>query len=88
MQSPFAFLGSAPAASGSMTLAPVDAETLRDCVAAWTARGHAITFGLTSDGGAASVTLLAGGQRQSRYFTEVADFEDFLKVVTAGANTP
>jgi len=75
---PFAFLAETEPDHEPVSLATVDAETMRDGIAEWTSLGHAITLGHTSDGGAISVTLLAGGVRHSKYFTDLAAFEDFL----------
>ena len=84
-QGAFAFLADAPAADEPVSLVNVDADTLRDAIAFWTALGHAITIGRTSDGGAVGVHLLAGGQRKSQYFTDLALLEDFLVTVRDGA---
>lgn len=81
----FAFLNEREQAPEPITLRAVDAETLHGAVASWTEQGHAITFGRTSDGGAVSVTLLAGGQRKSRYFPDVAELESFLQLIAQSA---
>jgi hypothetical protein len=78
VQSPFSFLADTPADSEPVSLATVDAETFRDALAVWTSLGHAITIGRTSDGGAIAITLLASGHRTSKYFADLALFEDFL----------
>lgn len=44
-----------------------NANDLLNAVEAWTTRGGAITLGLTSDGGALSITLLDGGERYKLY---------------------
>lgn len=77
-QSAFAFLGEDATDREPVSLATVDAETMRDAIAQWTSLGHAITIGCTSDGGAIAISLLAGGQRQSKYFNDLALLEDFL----------
>ena len=84
-QSVFAFLGSDPTDREPVSLSTVDAELMRDAITAWTELGHAITIGRTSDGGAIAISLLAGGQRQSKYFADLAVLEDFLAVVRDGA---
>lgn len=84
-QGVFEFLGDEPSRGEPVSLATVDAETLRDAITAWTELGHAITIGRTSDGGAIAVSLLAGGQRKSKYFADLAVFEDFLVTVRDGA---
>lgn len=77
----FAFLAGREEPKEPVTLANVDADGLKAAIAAWTDQGHAITFGRTSDGGAISVSLLAGGQRKSQYFPDIAALEDFLALV-------
>lgn len=84
-QSAFAFLGGPAKAEGAVDLLPVDAECLRDAVASWVALGHAITIGRTADGGAIGVHLLANGEKSSRYFSTIAELEDFLTLVRDGA---
>lgn len=84
-QGAFGFLGDDKADREPVSLATVDAETLRDAIVAWTELGHAITLGRTSDGGAIAVNLLAGGQRRSKYFADLAALEDFLVTVRDGA---
>lgn len=78
---PFTFLASPGAAKEPVSLLHCDAETMRDGVAFWLDLGHAITFGMTSDGGAVAITLLAGGHRASRYFTDIAALEEFLLAI-------
>jgi hypothetical protein len=82
----FDFLGESTAVGKPVSLATVDAETMRDAIAAWTGLGHALTIGNTSDGGAVAVTLLAGGARKSKYFTDLALLEDFLVTLRDGAS--
>lgn len=77
----FAFLAGKQEEREPISLRNCDPEQLHAAIAAWTDQGHAITFGRTSDGGAVSVSLLAGGQRKSQYFPEVAALEDFLALV-------
>lgn len=84
-QGAFSFLVDEPTAGEPVSLTNVDAETLRDAIALWTELGHAITIGRTSDGGAVGVHLLAGGERKSRYFTDIAMLEDFLVTVRDGS---
>lgn len=52
-------------------------DELAAAVVRWTDLGNAITFGRTSDGGAVSVTLLAGGQRHKLYAAD----EDALSAI-------
>jgi hypothetical protein len=84
---PFAGLGDGVQSTDHFDLLPVDAECLRDAIAAWTGRGYAITFGRTGDGGAMGVHLLAGGDKRSRYFSDVSELEDFLTRLHAPAHT-
>lgn len=55
-----------------------DAECLLAAIAAVTEAGHALTFGRTSDGGALSVTLLAGGTPHKLYPSTAAQAEDLM----------
>lgn len=85
---PFAFLAATEPDTEPVSLGTVDAETLRDAIVSWVELGHAITIGKTSDGGAIAVTLLAGGQRTSKYYADVAAFEDFLVSLRDGSRRP
>lgn len=80
-QGAFEFLGTNSADREPVSLATVDADLMRDAIGHWVALGHAITIGRTSDGGAIAISLLAGGQRRSQYFADLAALEDFLTVV-------
>lgn len=86
-QATFAFLQAVREVPEGLSLENVDAETVHDAIAAWTDLGHAITFGLTSDGGAISVSMLHHGKRDARYFTSVAELEDWLKTVAVGSRS-
>lgn len=80
-QTAFDFIEEVKGMAVSIDMAAVDSDTLADAIASWTGRGYAITFGRTSDGGALGVHLLAGGEKRSRYFTDVAELENFLQVI-------
>ena len=84
-RNPFAFLKEDDGSGEPVSLATVDADTMRDAVAAWVELGHAITIGRTSDGGAVAITLLANGHRQAKYFHDLALFEDFLVTLRAAS---
>jgi hypothetical protein len=84
-QGAFDFLGDVQTSDEPISLLPCSPELLRDAVAKWVERGHAVTIGRTSDGGAIGVHLLANGQKHSQYFSEIATLEDFLSRL---ANAP
>ena len=77
-QAAFAFLGEVPAERSPFPAMQIDAECLRNAIARWTGRGHAISFGLSGDQGAFGIHLIAGGQKVSKWFGHVAEAEDFL----------
>lgn len=80
-QGAFAFLGDTGTRREPISLATVDADLMKDAIQRWTDLGHAITIGRTSDGGAVAISLLAGGQRRSKYFSDLSELEDFLTSV-------
>lgn len=63
---------------GSLSYGDVDAEVLRNAVAAITRAGNSVMLSLTSDGGAFCVGLYSRGKRDSRYFTSVGDLQEAL----------
>lgn len=87
-QNPLAFLDASGDPQERLSLLETDAETLRDAVALWCSQGYAISFGLTSDGNALGVHLIVGGQKRSKYFTDIASLEDFLKVLAGQTTAP
>jgi len=88
VQSPFAFLADVEPDKEPVSLLQTDAETMRDAIAFWVDLGNAITVGKTSDGGAIAITLLAGGQRTSKYYTDLDTFEQFLISLRDGSRRP
>lgn len=77
-QSAFAFMAEPNTPGDGVDLLQLDPECLRDAVAAWVSQGYAISFGQTSDAQAVGVHLIVGGDKKSKYFTTVAELEDFL----------
>jgi hypothetical protein len=65
-------------ANAAVSVGDVDAELLRDTVAAVTGDGDAIMFGRTTDGGALSVSVYSGGRRAVVYFTDVGSLQNAL----------
>ena len=65
----------------------VDAEALKEAVAHWTSGGHAITFGVTSDGGALSISLLAGGKPYKLYASDPDELASLLERI-GGVSLP
>ena len=57
----------------TVTWGEVSPELLLRAVDSWTGDGNAITLGLTSDGGALSITLLSGGDRRKLYAAGVQE---------------
>jgi hypothetical protein len=77
----FAFLGEQTAKGTAFPLREIAPESLHGAVVRWCGSGCAISFGLSGDGGAFGVHLIAGGQKRSRWFGTVAELEDFLSTV-------
>lgn len=77
-------MGSTP---GAVSVSDVDAELLRDTVAAINADGDAIMFGRTSDGGALSVSVYSGGRRAVVYFTDVDALQNALVALKQAASS-
>jgi hypothetical protein len=66
------------AKAGSIMWDHVDGQLLHAAVANWTAGGHAITLGKTSDGGALSISLLSGGKPYKLYAATADEANDLL----------
>lgn len=81
-QGVWSFLAAESETVEPVSLLNLDPECLRDAVASWVSQGYAISFGQTSDGGAIGVHLIVGGDKKSKYFTTVAELEDFLTRVS------
>ncbi len=66
---------------GSADWATCPAERLQDVILAITYLGGAITFGLSRDEGAHSLTLLLDGSRETLWFNGGADLDDEVSAV-------
>lgn len=64
---------------GAITWADADAGLLAGAIAHWTSGGHAITFGVTSDGGALSISLLSGGKPFKLYASDPDELASLLE---------
>jgi len=80
------FMGIAP--KSTMTWDMADAELLQRAVTEWCAGGHAITFGVTSDGGALSISLLAGGKPYKVYASSPDELNELLSRIGQTKNVP
>ena len=87
VQGAFDFLGGQGAAGQPFPIEQIDAGGLAVAIARWCGAGHAISFGLSGDGGAFGVHLIADGQKRSRWFGTVSEVEDFLTTIP-GPNVP
>lgn len=85
VQGAFAFLGTQAAASQRFPVSEIDPETLAGAVSRWCGQGHALSFGLSGDGGAFGVHLIANGDKRSKWFGSVQECEDFLTTVPGPA---
>lgn len=56
----------------------IEEALLVRALSAWTDAGYAITFGRTSDGGAISMSLLAGDYRKKLYAADAEELADAL----------
>ena len=72
--------------SRGATYAECDPKVLLDAVYAVTNFGDAITFGLTSDGGAFYVGVLSGGEVTRFYLDSLERLEDTLQGLVAAVN--
>lgn len=66
---------------GDASWGSCDSTLLQATVVGITAMGGAVTFGLSRDLGAHSLTLMLDGERQSLWFNGDADLDDELKIV-------
>lgn len=48
--------------------------------------GHGIMFGVTRDGGAVSVTIYAGEDKQRKYCSDSIELDDLLDLIAIAAN--
>lgn len=58
-----------------------DPHQLLAAIVNWTRGGNAVTLGRTSDGGALSLTLLAGGERLKKYAKDADELASLLKAL-------
>lgn len=71
-----------------VSFAQVEAQLLVDALQNWTSRGYAITLSRTSDGGAISISLLAGEWRKKLYAGHPDELTSILeRVADVGAST-
>lgn len=68
---------------GSADWGSCSSERLQDVVVRITSKGGAITFGLSRDQGAHSLTLLLDGEKQTLWFNGGADLDEELEAVSA-----
>lgn len=84
--SKYAGLSDGPA-SDPVTWEDVDGRAIKAAISATTADGCALIFSTTSDGGALSVTLLAGSQRHKKYAKSAPLAESLLLELVALARS-
>lgn len=58
-----------------------DPKWLQAVVVSITGLGGAVTYGLSRDGGAHSVTLMLDGERETMWYNGDADLDDALKTI-------
>lgn len=75
--SPYAALNGART-SGNLSYGQVEGSLLSTCVERVTDHGDAILFGRTTDGGALSVHVLAGGRAEKFYVTDASELMQLL----------
>lgn len=67
--------------SSEATWDSCDPKWLQAVVVSITTLGGAVTFGLSRDGGAHSVTLMLDGERETMWYNGDADLDDALKTI-------
>ena len=70
-----------------LSFGQIDGDVLRECVARVTARGDAVLFGRTGDGGALTVHILTGGKAEKFYVSDASELMELLTGLIA-ALTP
>ncbi len=65
--------------ASTLSWADADAGLLAEAIAHWTSGGHAITLGVTSDGGALSISLLSGGKPFKLYASSPEELQSLLE---------
>lgn len=81
VQGAFDFLGVPSATASKFPIEELSPDVLHSAMARWLASGHALSFGLSGDGGALGVHLIANGEKRSKWFGRVAEAEDFLSTI-------
>lgn len=83
-----ALWGKLETAPSAMAMSPwhgVDSEKLMSMVIALTRNGDACLLGVTSDGGAGTILLFAGGQKKRLYGADENAINDTLDMITEWA---
>jgi hypothetical protein len=70
----------------SLSYSQVSGSLLSECVARVTDRGDAVLFGRTTDGGALSVHILAGGAATKFYVTDASELMELLQGLIAAVD--
>lgn len=73
-------------ANRSVSYSQVSGSLLSDCVGRVTERGDAILFGRTTDGGALSIHVLAGGKATKFYVTDASELMELLTGLIAAVD--
>lgn len=73
-------------AGATESLKDVEAEVIKQTIAACVKAGVAVTFGRTRDGSCLTLALLDGGQVHKAYAGDAAEFEAILETVQIQAN--
>lgn len=87
-QAAFAFLGTEEIEGAKFELREVSEEMLKRALIRWVGAGYALSFGLSADGGALGVHLLAAGQKRTKWFSSVQELEDFLASIPEVSKAP
>lgn len=70
----------------SLSYGQVSGSLLSECVERVTNRGDAILFGRTTDGGALSIHILAGGEASKFYVTDASELMELLQGLIAAVD--
>jgi hypothetical protein len=70
----------------SLSYSQVSGSLLSECVARVTDRGDAVLFGRTTDGGALSIHVLAGGEATKFYVTDASELMELLQGLIAAVD--
>lgn len=80
-------LETAPSMTAMSPWHGVDSEKLMSMVVALTRNGDACLLGVTSDGGAGTILLFAGGQKKRLYGADENAINDTLDMITEWAGS-